>query len=224
MASIADGAFQKCASLTSVTIPDTVTSIRRDAFRDCTSLTSVTIPNSVVSIENSAFSGCSSLASVTISDSVRSIQDYAFSGCLSLASVTIPDSVRSIGSSAFGGCSSLASITIPDSVTSIGDFAFNGCSLLAIYVGLEYAPKGWESSWNGSRPVYYGYQYSKTIDGVTYVLQKKTGINSRPFLPVIRVSNISTSLQSSMIALSLQSQKRPSITVPPSFPSRFQIQ
>jgi hypothetical protein len=70
-------------------------------------LTSITIPNSVTSIGNYAFSGCSSLTSVTVPSSVTSIGDYAFYGCKSLTGITIPESITSIGSSAFSGCTSL---------------------------------------------------------------------------------------------------------------------
>jgi hypothetical protein len=94
------------------------------AFSDCSALTSVTIPNSVTSIEHNAFSGCTSLTSVTIPNSVTSIEYNAFSGCSSLTSVTIPNSVTSIGDWAFGGCSALTSVTIPNSVTKIGYEAF----------------------------------------------------------------------------------------------------
>ena len=123
-----DGAFNGCTSLTSVTIPDSVTNIGNYAFNGCTSLTSVTIPNSVTSIGDSAFSNCTSLTSVTIPDTVTSIGN-AFYNCTSLTSVTIPDSVTSIGS-AFYNCTSLTSVTIPDSVTSIGSSAFSGCTSL----------------------------------------------------------------------------------------------
>ena len=105
------------------------------AFNGCSSLTSVTIPNSVTSIDSHAFFGCSSLTSISIPDSVTSIGYAAFRGCSSLTSVTIPNSVTSIGDEAFYGCSSLTSITIPDSVTSIGYKAFNGCSsLTGVYI------------------------------------------------------------------------------------------
>ena len=127
---IASSAFYGCSSLTSVTVPNSVTSIVSSAFYGCSSLTSVTIPNSVTSIASYAFHGCSSLTSVTIPNSVTSIASYAFSGCSSLTSVTIPNSVTSIESHAFQGCSSLTSITIPNSVTSIGTYAFMYCSSL----------------------------------------------------------------------------------------------
>ena len=93
------------------------------------SFSSITIPNSVTSIEKSAFSGCS-FSSITIPNSVTSIGDGAFDFCRSLSFVTIPNSVTSIGKYAFRYCSSLTSIAIPNSVTSIGDGAFTICSSL----------------------------------------------------------------------------------------------
>ena len=125
---IGEFAFYNCRSLTSVTIPSSVTSIGKSAFYNCRSLTSVTLPSSVTSIGWSAFRGCSGLTSVTLPSSVTSIGEYAFSGCSGLTSVTISSSVTSIGGSAFSGCSGLTSVTIPSSVTSIGGSAFSRCS------------------------------------------------------------------------------------------------
>ena len=93
-------------------------------------MTSITIPNSVTTIENYIFQNCSSLTSITIPNSVKSICDYAFSSCSGLTSITIPNSVTSIGSRAFEGCSSLTSVVIGNSVTSIGEYAFAGCDEL----------------------------------------------------------------------------------------------
>ena len=89
-------------------------------------LTSIRIPNSVTSIYDDAFSSCISLTSLTIPNSVTSIGKNAFACCISLTSITIPNSVTSIGWSAFGGCTGLTSITIPNSVTTIGSSAFDG--------------------------------------------------------------------------------------------------
>ena len=121
--SIGSGAFWGCESLTSVTIPNSVTSIG-EAFSGCKSLKSVIILNGVTSIGEGAFMGCTSLRSVTIPNSVMGIGDVAFMGCTSLKSVTIPNSVTWIGHSAFSGCKSLKSVTIPNSVTWIGNAAF----------------------------------------------------------------------------------------------------
>ena len=57
--------FNSCYNLTSIIIPDSVTSIINGAFEGCSSLTSVTIPDGVTRIYNGAFSGCSNLTSVT---------------------------------------------------------------------------------------------------------------------------------------------------------------
>ena len=130
LTSIGRGAFYGCSSLTSVTIPNSVTSIGEYAFLGCSSLTSVTIGNSVTSIGNGAFGDCTSLTSITIPNSVTSIGTSAFGDCTSLTSITIPNSVTSIGTSAFLDCTSLTSVTIGNSVTSIGNGAFGACSSL----------------------------------------------------------------------------------------------
>lgn len=96
--SIGFGAFQN-DRLTSVTIPNSVTTIRQFAFCN-DKLTSVTIPNSVTTIGDSAF----------------------FAN--KLTSVTIPSGVTTIGKSAFS-YNRLTSVTIPNSVTTIGDSAFD---------------------------------------------------------------------------------------------------
>ena len=128
--SIGESAFEYCSRLTSVTIPNSVTSIGGFAFDGCSGLTSVTIGNSVTFIGWNAFYGCSGLTSVSIPNSVTSIEYMAFSGCSGLTSVTIPNSVTSIERSAFEGCSGLTSVSIGNSVTSIGSYAFRGCSNL----------------------------------------------------------------------------------------------
>ena len=128
--SIGDWAFTDCSNLASITIPEGVTNIGNGAFNGCSSLTSIALPEGVTNIGNDAFKGCSSLTSVTILKGVTSIGEYAFYGCSSLVNVSIPKSVTRIKAYAFKGCSSLANIDIPESVTSIGAGAFSGCSTL----------------------------------------------------------------------------------------------
>ncbi|MDA7614739.1 leucine-rich repeat domain-containing protein, partial [Verrucomicrobiales bacterium] len=94
-------AFFNCESLTSVNIPDGVTSIGTHAFGYCRKLTSVNIPDGVTSIGSRAFYNCRRLKSVNIPDGVTSIEEYTFSRCWQLTSVNIPDGVTYIGNYAF---------------------------------------------------------------------------------------------------------------------------
>ena len=133
---IGNKAFYNCKSLTSITIPNNVTSIGDETFYDCESLTNVIIGNSVISIGYNAFVNCKSLTSVTFGKNLTSISFGAFQFCTSLTSVTIPNSVTSIGESAFYNCTSLTNIAIPNSVTIIDDYAFKNCtSLTSVIIG-----------------------------------------------------------------------------------------
>lgn len=130
---IEPSAFSDCV-LTSITLPNSLTSIGESAFRSCTSLTSIILPNSLTSIGESAFEYCWSLTSITLPNSVTSIGEFAFDNCTSLTSITLPDSIISIRQSTFGRCKKLASITLPNSVINIDWRAFEGCSGLTSIV------------------------------------------------------------------------------------------
>ena len=122
------------ATLASVVIPSSVTSVGTLAFYGCHNLTSVTIPTSVVSIGSSAFTYCNGLTSVTIPFSVTAIGSDAFNGCTGLTDIVIPSSVKSIGDQAFYLCTGLTSASIPSSVISIGARAFYACNkLISLY-------------------------------------------------------------------------------------------
>src|SRR6266487_4604083 len=128
-------------SLTSVTIPNSVTVIGDGAFTHCTSLTSVTIANSVTSI-GYAFSGCTSLTNLSVeaaNPAYSSLDGVLFNKAQTTliifppgrgGSYVIPDDVTSIGYYAFYFCTSLTSVTIPNSVTSIELRAFELCTSL----------------------------------------------------------------------------------------------
>ena len=152
--SIGDNAFFNGSGLTSVTIPNSVTSIGNEAFSQ-SGLSSITIPNSVLTIGSSAFSYTAWLdnqedgvvyagnvvytykgtmpenTSITIKEGTSSICQSAFDGYRNLVSVDIPNSVTKIGADAFKYCH-LTTVTIPNSITSIENGTFFGCSLTSI--------------------------------------------------------------------------------------------
>ena len=109
------------SAVTSVTIPDSVTSISDEAFINCPKLTNISIPNSVTYIGFSAFSSCTSLKSITLPSSLRFISGALFLGCSQLTTIHIPVSVTSIGNNAFAGCPSLMTVTYPGSKTQWDD-------------------------------------------------------------------------------------------------------
>ena len=137
------------SAVTSVTIPDSVTSIHDVSFFNCSQLTNISIPNSVTYIGYSAFSYCTSLKSITLPSSLSTISRALFSGCSQLTTIHIPDSVSSIQFYAFHDCENLKTIRIPVSVTSIRDFAFDGCpsSMTVTYPGSK---TQWDAITKGS--------------------------------------------------------------------------
>ena len=147
--SIADEMFMDCVNLTSVEIPETVTSIGTRAFRfsgletvylhdgityigtsafEYTKLKSVKIPSGITEISFGAFRGCKNLAQVELHGGITKIDNEAFASCEALTQIHIPEGVQIIFG-AFHWCANLRSITIPDSVTYIAG-SFDGCTSL----------------------------------------------------------------------------------------------
>lgn len=137
------------SSVTSVTIPDSVTFISDSAFAYCSSLTNISIPNSVTAIGSFAFEGCTKLESITLPSSLLTISEFLFYDCSQLTTIHIPDSVSSIRQYAFYNCGKLKTIRIPVSVTSIGSYAFDDCpsSMTVTYSGSK---KQWDAITKGS--------------------------------------------------------------------------
>ena len=90
-----------------VVIESGVRRIGKNAFHGFTSLTSVTIPNTVTDFSGSAFYGCHSLSTITLPNSLKTIGAYAFAYCYALKSITIPASVTEIRQAAFLHCENL---------------------------------------------------------------------------------------------------------------------
>ncbi len=150
---IGESAFCGCKSLISVTLPDNITEIDDWAFADCSSLKDVKIPNNITQISEGIFSDCSLLISVTIPDGVTKIGESAFSDCSSLTSIVIPNSVAEIDKEAFANCLSLTSLEIPDSVIKIGDWAF--ADVDTVY----YNGNAKNSTWGANKVINNNYDY-----------------------------------------------------------------
>jgi hypothetical protein len=110
-------------SITSLTIPSTVTSIGNYAFRSG-NFSTLVIPNSVTSIGDAAFTG-SSITSITIGNGLSTISPWSFAGLSFLTAVTFGTGVRTISERAFSDTPALLEVTIPDSVEVIGQAAFS---------------------------------------------------------------------------------------------------
>lgn len=116
--------------LTSVTIPNSVTSIRWEAFAGCEGITDLVIGNSVNAIGPEAFKGCKGLTDVALPNSLTTLDSYSFSNCTGLTAIIIPDAVTIIGEGVFQGCSQLDNVKIGSGVTYIGYIIFYNCSQL----------------------------------------------------------------------------------------------
>ena len=151
------------SSITSVTIPNSVTSFGGEAFRYCNYLTSVNISDLAAWCNNSfpdfysnplkcghhLFLNGEEVKNLVVPNNVTAIGKGAFLGCSGLTSVTIGDNVTSLGDNAFRECSNLTSVIIGDNVTSIGHYAFRECSgLTSVTIGNSVTSIGYDAFYN----------------------------------------------------------------------------
>lgn len=127
---IPDNGFCYCYSLSSIILPDTITSIGNMAFSGL-DIKTIDIPDSVISIGGGAFYNCSELLSLDIPESVTSIAPSSvFCSCKKMKSVKLPSSITRLGSEFFRDCYVLTNLNLPNSITTIDSSAFYGCSSL----------------------------------------------------------------------------------------------
>lgn len=112
--------------ITSISLPNGLTSIGAYAFYDCREITEIQIPQSVTKMGQSVFYNCDALISIDIPASVTTIPYGAFMNCLNLRTINIPEGVQEIGDYVFASCQNLLSITLPSTITNIGSDALRG--------------------------------------------------------------------------------------------------
>lgn len=131
---IGENAFYGCTSLTTLQLPQGITTIDENAFYGCSELETLTIPETVTVIGNAAFYGCSSLYEIILPDNVETLGYSAFNGCSKLALVKLSPALNVIDHHTFDSCTALESIIIPEGVTEIDFGAFQECTNLKIAV------------------------------------------------------------------------------------------
>ena len=118
-----------------VTLPHGLVNIGDCAFYNCGEITSIILPNTVTSIGGRSFSFCWKLKSIQISENLLTIGNHAFWDCANLEVIELPNSLTSIEYGAFMGCSSLINITFGSNLEEIGENIFDDCSnLMAVNV------------------------------------------------------------------------------------------
>lgn len=128
---IPSSAFQNCAGLTSITLPESVLTIEDGAFADCGNLTDVFLNENLTTIGEYAFSKCYDLSMIKIPTTVKTIKSCAFVNCTSLYYVLLYEGIETIGKMAFYNCQNIVGIQLPSTLKSIADQAFDGCVNLA---------------------------------------------------------------------------------------------
>lgn len=121
--------FHNFAFLQSITLPDSVTELGDEAFLNCKALATADLPEGLNTLTlTRTFYGCTGLSSVNLPDGITTLVG-TFYNCTSLTSIVLPPSVTTL-QEAFSNCSNLTSVNLPEGLTQIGNLAFSYCTSL----------------------------------------------------------------------------------------------
>lgn len=121
---IDDRAFQACTSLTSVILPEGLTTVGGYAFNQCSALDSVALPSTLNEIGRYAFQDCPQLTTVSLPASLRGLGKMVFASCMGLKSIYVPDGVAYVDKGCFYNCAALERVTLGKGVSMLGDEEF----------------------------------------------------------------------------------------------------
>lgn len=138
--SIGEYAFHSLENITSVSLPETLTTIEDSGFGFCKKLTSIQLPASLTSIGAYVFRQCENLESIILPDGITTIGNMTFYDCKKLKSVTLPANLTFISQYAFANCTALESITLPASVATLEMYAFQNTTSLTTITSLMNTP------------------------------------------------------------------------------------
>ena len=118
---------------TTVTVPDTVTSIEKYAFGNYKILSTVNLPQNLQNIGNGAFQGCTGLTQIQFPSKLMTIGQNAFKECTGLTQIELPGELTEITYNVFNNCTGLTQVNIPKDVETIQATAFSGCTNLEAF-------------------------------------------------------------------------------------------
>ena len=117
-------AFEDCASVTDVILPDTITTIGEGAFQNCNVLVRVKLGDGVQVVGKRAFAECDVLSKIDFGQSVHTIEDYGFAYNHCIKQLEFPESLRYLGEEAFSNSTGLVSVNFQEGLISIGRNCF----------------------------------------------------------------------------------------------------
>lgn len=165
-----------------------VTGIDDRCFQNSKTVTSVTLPSTISKIGQYCFADCEQMKSVNIPSAVKTISQYTFSNCVSLTSLEFPSSFTNFGSRCFENCTNLESLVIPASVENLGQGSFYYCYNIKTVRFLGKVPKINESGLVKTASLYvpkdYLQDYKKAIGNKYPKIYAWTGDAEHPLCEV----------------------------------------